>query len=387
MSEDGFTSSAGPRLVWDRKSTFTAEDYDDANPSTKAWLIKNAWPMRGVVFVAGASGAAKTFFALDGLLKVAGGADKVWGRRAQQGGVIYNAGEDPEGCRSRMRAWRRTKGSRAAEAGRRLPFKLVPQVVNLLDEESIEDFTTHAQLIAADMLIDGTTLRVICFDTFSVSIPGADENNGADMSRALGALYRLSEALDVLIVVVAHFGKSGTTGGIRGWSGLSYNADGVIIIERDEDDADLRHVTFQKVKNGPGGGGLDFTLKEVDLDMFDDMGEPMTSCIVEYHAPAQTASRRKKLGPADKPGPKIVLRAMSQCLELGPTFVIPPIPGVPPNTVGVERTRLRERAMSLGHPSAELKPETAKRMINKDIADLIADGRLREEDGYIWRVR
>lgn len=377
----------GPQLAFSRESKFSFESYDDAMPSTKPWLVKNALPMNGVAFVVGASGAAKTFFVIDGLLKVAGGAEKVWGRRAQQRAVVYVAAEDPNGCRARLRAWKKTKGAKAAESGRRVPFKLVPQAVNLLDEMDVDDFIASTLQVAETFEEEGTSLGVVCLDTFSVCIPGADENNGADMSRALEALYRISRELDVLVLVVAHFGKSGTSGGIRGWSGLSYNADGVIVLEKDDEDDELRHVTFQKVKNGAAGGRLNFTLDEVDLGLFDDAGDPMTSCIVKFKAATEPVKKRRKAGPEDKPGGKLILRAFHQLMEVGQTYVVPPVPGVPPNTSGVMRTDLRERTYKVGYISEDDKPESAKRSFNRDIAALIAAGVLREEEGLVWRPR
>jgi putative DNA primase/helicase len=379
---------AGPRLAFSRTSKFSFEDYDDLSPSTKPWLVKNAWPMKGVVWIVGASGAAKTFFTIDGTAKIAGGAEKVWGRRAQQRGVVYVAAEDPDGCRARIKAFRATKGSRAAEEGRRLPFKLVPQAVNLLDPGDVEDFIVSSRGIADDMLLQfGVELGLVCFDTFSCCIPGGDENNGADMSRALEGLYSISRDLDCLVVVVAHFGKSGTTGGIRGWSGLGYNADGIVTIERDEDDAELRHVAFQKVKNGPGGGRMDFTLKEVDLGLADDSGDAMTSCIVNFQPHVSALRSKRKAGPEDRPGPKLVMRAIGQLLDVGQTYVVPPVPGVPPGTTGVDRIKLRERAYSIGHGDEEEKAETRKRNFNRDVQALLAAGVLREYEGVVWKIR
>lgn len=375
-----------PREVFARSSKFSFEDYDDLEPSTKPWLVKNAWPQRGVAWIAGASGAAKTFFAIDATAKIAGGASTVWGRKAQQRGVIYVAAEDPDGCKARVKAFRKTKGAKAAEQGRRLPFKLVPQSVNLLDATEVEAFIRDARAIAEAWGEDGVQLGVVCFDTFSVCIEGADENNSSEMSRALTALYQVSRELDCLVVVVAHFGKSGTGGGIRGWSGLAYNADGVIVIERDEEDPELRHVTFQKVKNGPTNGRMDFTLEEVDLG-FDDANEEITSCVVRFAAAAKPVSHKKRSGPETKPGPKLILRAMNQLLEVGQTYVVPPLPGVPPNTAGVERTKLRERAYSIGYGDDDEKPETRKRNFNRDVQALLAANALREHDGIVWKLR
>lgn len=372
----------GPVLAFSRTSKFTFEDYDDVEPSTKPWLVRNVWPMKGVAWIAGASGAAKTFFGIDALAKVAGGAETIWGRRAQQRGVIYVAAEDPDGCRARLKAFRKTKGLRASQEGRRLPLKLVPQAVNLLEPDDVDNFIRDALDVAARWDVP---LGVVCFDTFSVCIGGADENNSSEMSRALEALYRISKELDCLVVVVAHFGKSGTTGGIRGWSGLAYNADGVIVIERDEEDPELRHVTFQKVKNGPAGARLDFSLREVDLG-FDDAGDEMTSCVVQFAA-ALTPTFKRRAGPETKPGPKLIMKAMNQLLDVGQTYVVPPLPGVPPNTSGVERTKLRERAYAIGYGSEDEKAETRKRSFNRDVQALLAANALREHEGIVWKIR
>jgi hypothetical protein len=374
----------GPVLAFSRDSKFTAEVYEDIVPSTKPWRIKNAWPMKGVVFLAGASGAAKTFFVTDGTLKLACGAEKVWGRRAAGCGVLYVAAEDPDGCRARVRAWRTTKGAKRETP---VPFKLVPQAINLLEAGDVEDFIAAAHGEADMMAAAGLPLGLVCIDTLSCCIPGIDENSSADMSRALEALYKISNALDVLIVVVAHFGKAGTSGGIRGWSGLDYNADGVIVLERDEDEPDLRHVIFKKVKNGISGSRLDFSLKEVELGMIDDSGDVMTSCIVTFHEARAEPKASRKAAVEDKPGPKLILRALGQLMDLGTTYVVPLVPGVPVGTSGVHRLALRTRTFGIGYMSKDDKESTAKRNFNRDLLSLISSGTVREAEEIIWRTR
>jgi hypothetical protein len=374
----------GPTLAFSRNSKFAFESFSEIAPSTRPMRIKNAWPMAGVAWIVGASGAAKTFVALDATLKLAAGAPTVWGRKAQQCGVIYVAAEDPDGCRARVRAWRVSK---ARDRSSPMPFRLVAQVVNLLDPTDVDDFTASVILQREEMIAEGHELGVICFDTFSCSIPGTDENSSADMSRATEALKALSAELGCLVVVVAHFGKSGATGGIRGWSGLGYNADGIIVLELDEDNPDLRHMRFDKVKNGIAGARLDFALKEVGLEMQDDTGDAMTSCIVEYKQAAPMTRERRKPSPADKPPQRLIMKAFHQLLDVGQTYVVPPVQGVPPNTSGVERLKLRERAYAIGAYDHESNPATAKRTFNRDLGVLLAHNILREEDGIVWKIR
>ena len=372
----------GPRLAFSRTSRFTSIAFEDIKAPTQPWRVKHALPMTGVAFIVGASGTRKTFFSLDGLLKLAAGTQTVWGRKSKQCGVIYVAAEDPAGCRARVDAWRRDKAGHRTSP---VPFELVPQAPNLLDGEDLGDLTAHVCQIASRYEDMGIPLGVLAFDTLSACLPGADENSSVEMSRAMSALQALSEELGILIVIVAHFGKQGAERGIRGWSGLGANADGVIGLELDPADPLATNVTFNKVKNGPAGGRLAFCLTEVDLGVDDD-GDPMTSCVVKFHdAPPVQEGRRKK-APSDSPGAKIILRALEQLLEVGPTFVVPPYPGVPANTSGVDRKKLRVHAELIGHPSSGLKPDTVKRMINKDISSLIADNKLREQDGIIWRI-
>lgn len=374
----------GPMLAFSRKSKFSFETYDAIVPSTRPWLVKNAWPKQGVAFVVGASGAAKTFFTLDATLKVAGGAPKVWGRKAHQCGVVYVAAEDPDGCRARVRAWRSTKGNHRTTP---MPFDLVPQSINLLDQDDIEDFKASLRLKAEVMAAEGSPLGLLAIDTFSCCIPGADENSAAEMSRAMEALMAIAREFEILVVVVAHFGKSGADGGIRGWSGLGFNADGTIVLERDKDVPETRIVTFQKVKNGVDGSKLTFRLEEVDLGLFDDDGDPMSSCIVRFGAPPTASLGKRRAGPEAKPGPKLILRAFGQLLDLGQTYVVPPVPGVPPNTSGVERIKLREQTVLGGYMSEETKADTVKRTFNRDLQALLAAGVLREHDGIVWKVK
>lgn len=378
MSE-GF---GGPILAFSRTSRFSSKRFEDIRASTRPWRVKNAWPMRGVAFIVGASGARKTFFSLDGLLKLAAGATTVWGRRAKQCGVVYVAAEDPDGCEARVDAWRQ---ARAKHRTSPMPFELVPHAPNLLDAEDLADLRALIMESADRMAAIGVPLGVVAFDTWSACLPGADENSSIEMSSALRALSELAAELDILIVVVAHFGKSGADRGIRGWSGLGANADGVIGLEVDEEDKEVTRVTFNKVKNGPAGAQLSFSLEEIELG-FDDDGDGMTSCVIRFQdVPPPVAKRKRTV--ADKPGPKLILRALGQLMEVGQTFVAPPVPGVPPNAFGVMRTDLREQTFKLGYKSEDDKPETAKRTFNRDLVALIAEGVVREHENVVWRIR
>jgi len=233
----------------------------------------------------------------------------------------------------------------------------------------------------------GTPLGVVGIDTFSCCIPGSDENSAVDMSRALEVLTAIAREFGVLVVVVAHFGKSGSSGGIRGWSGLGFNADGMIILERDDEDPGLRLVTFQKVKNGVDGSRLSFVLDEVELGMFDEDDDVMTSCVVAFRETPQQPVGKRKRPVEHKPGPKLILQALGRLIDVGQTYVVPPVPGVSHGTSGVHRLALRAQTFAIGYLGEGDNERSAIRSFNRDLLSLTGGGVLREEEGVVWRIR
>lgn len=377
--------SEAPKLVWDRDRKFASIPWEEIKPTQASWLIKGVLPRKGTGFMVGASKAGKTFVALDWAFKIAAGAT-VMGRKARQVGVAYLAAEDPTGCALRIEAIKKRRPRESYT-----PFRLISARVNLLDPDDRSALLVELREIDAEFQAHGHRLGLVVFDTLSRSIPGAEENSSASMSLAVEALDDVGRETDALVLALAHHGKSGTQGGIRGSSVLDAASDATITIERGDPDKDedpnLRTVTLSKVKNGKDGDKVAFRLERQDLGLFDEDGDEMWSCYVQYDYAAIPPPKRQKQRPEDKAGPKIVLRAFHQLLEVGPTYVVPPVPGVPPGAVGIMRTDLRARAISIGHPSADLKEESAKRMTNKDISELISAGVLRQEGEVIWKVR
>jgi hypothetical protein len=365
-------------IEFKRKSRYRPEPFSDIHPLSQPWLVKGVLPARGVGFLVGQSKAGKSFVAIDMGLRLAAGAERVFGRKAKRCGVAYVAAEDPNGCRSRVTAWR-LKYHRTSPT----PFELIGQDANLLDTDDMADLRATLTETADRFRAAGTPLGVVIFDTLSRCIPGVDENSATDMSRAFKALNELSEALGVLVLVVAHFGKGGADKGIRGWSGMDANSDATVTVERRTEDQDLRTITFAKVKNGVDGGTLSFRLEEVDLGISDEDGDPIASCVVAYEAtPAsQTKRRTKALSPAEQ----LVLNAVRYVTDHGATQA-PPVTalGVRPGQKAVTRDDVRARALDTGVAEDGEKTNTTNQRFSRALQGIAGKGAVRVEGGLVW---
>jgi hypothetical protein len=125
---------------------------------------------------------------------------------------------------------------------------------------------------------------------------------------------RIKAATGAAILFTAHPGKNVDLG-MRGSSALLPALDTVIRIEREEEAA-LREVTLEKVKDGVEGALGTFTLKRVDLGTDDD-GDTITSCVVEHgeHVSGSYAKARKMPKP-DSPA-DLCLQEINELINAG----------------------------------------------------------------------
>ena len=262
--------SFGDVVEFSRRSKFTLEDFDTLQPGHLHWRVKGLWPAVGVCFVGGPSMSGKSFWTLDALAKVCRG-EPVLGRKSIASGVVYIASEGAHGVRNRIAGLRSKIG--VLESA----FKFIGQAPDLGDAEDVEDLKATLLLAKTDLEAKGHGLGVIAVDTLSASIPGADENSAKDMSPVLAALQTMAAELGALVVVIAHTGKDETRG-LRGWSGLLANADGLIML--DTPDGGVRVGSVVKVKDGESGDRFAFSLAVVEIGLDGD-GDPITTCTIE----------------------------------------------------------------------------------------------------------
>lgn len=257
------------------------------------WIIQKVLPQAELAVVFGESGSGKSFLVLDMVAAIARGT--AWREFATtQGKVVYVAAEGAGGFRNRLKAYARQHDI----ALEQIPLGIVPDAPNLM---KLEDTTALIDAIKAY----GTT-SVVVVDTFAQVTPGANENAGEDMGKALAHCKRIRAATGALVILIHHSGKDATRGA-RGWSGLRAAADAEIEIQRSDND---RVAIVTKLKDGEDGAEFGFRLATVPVD--EDESGVVSSCVIE-HTAVNKAQRVKEPKGAKE---KLVLRVVNEMLDL-----------------------------------------------------------------------
>lgn len=233
--------------------------------TTAQWLIKGVLPRsRDPIILFGASGAGKSFVALDQALAIARGVE--WrGCRVTQGRVLYIAAEGGAGIAKRVQAYCDHHGIRREG----VPLDVILAAPNLLEQE---DVTEVVKSIASFGPYD-----LVIVDTLAQVTPGANENAGEDMGPVLSNIKAIQNATGATVEVVHHAGKD-LSRGSRGWSGLKAAAEAQIEVVRD-DDTGQRYTRIEKMKDGEDGARYGFKLEIVQIGVDED-GDAVTSCVV-----------------------------------------------------------------------------------------------------------
>jgi hypothetical protein len=206
------------------------------------------------------------------------------GKRTRQGRVAYIAAEGADGFRKRLAAYAKHNQVDLAT----VPMTVLNAAPNLLEKQDAVDL---AKGIKAS---GGADLIVV--DTFAQTTPGANENAGEDVGKALGYCKRIHEVTGAMVLLIHHSGKDATKGA-RGWSGLRAAADAEIEVCRE---ATGRYLRLTKSKDGEDGLEWGFDLEVVQVDVDEDL-EPVTSCVVvEAQMPVVGAGPARKLGKNEK---------------------------------------------------------------------------------------
>lgn len=296
---DAPTDDKPPRFVFEPVHSFSSAQ---ALP----WIVKGVLPKAGLGVVYGASGSGKSFVVLDMGMAIARGAE--WrGRKVRQGRVAYIVAEGADGFRKRLAAYAQHNQVDLTT----VPMTVLNAAPNLLEKQDAVDVAKGIKAAGgADLII---------VDTFAQTTPGANENAGEDVGKALGYCKRIHEATGAMVLLIHHSGKDATKGA-RGWSGLRAACDAEIEVVRGETGRSLK---LTKSKDGEDGLEWGFDLEVVQLGVDEDM-DPITSCVVvEAAVPAGGVTAARKLGPVEKVVNEVIQEiAMSQTegIEVGPVI-------------------------------------------------------------------
>jgi hypothetical protein len=246
--------------------------------------------------------------------------------------VAYVAAEGADGFRKRLAAYAQHHKVDLTQ----VPVSVLNGAPNLMLLEDAKD-------LAAGVLAAGDT-SVIVVDTLAQTTPGANENAGEDMGKALGHCKRLHELTGALVVLIHHSGKDQTKGA-RGWSGLRAAADAEIEVVRTE--SGQRALRLSKAKDGEDGLEWGFALDVVQVGVDEDL-EPVTSCVVA-EAELQGVRLLRQLGPNEVIVNAVIqemAKSQTAGIEVGPVLA-EAVKRMPAPTDGKRDTRKQHAKRAL----------------------------------------
>jgi hypothetical protein len=270
-------------------SEFNIRSHSDFAKQVRSvqWIVKQFLPQASLGVLFGESGSGKSFLAYDLSAAVSRGIE--WnGRKVTQGRVLYIVAEGVAGFVNRIKAYCHQQAISPDDINVDVISDVTP---NLLDKDQV------SRLIKAISAQEPYSLIVV--DTFAQVTPGANENSGEDMGKALAECRRIHRASGAMVLLVHHSGKDASKGA-RGWSGLRAAADVELEVLRSDE---VRSVSVTKLKDGQDGGSVGFKLHTVVLGEDED-GDDITSCIVEYNG--QGKVKKGKEATVGKLGMKIL---------------------------------------------------------------------------------
>lgn len=251
-----------------------------------SWLIKGILPHADIGMIFGASGAGKSFVALDMACAMARGVD--WrGKRTKRTKVLLVAAEGAGGTGNRLKAYCDYHNIPVSDLDGYL--RILPGIPNLMNRpDAIE---------VVKAIRDWGGCGCVVFDTFAQVTPGANENSGEDMGVALANAKAIGSVFNAVVLLIHHSGKD-TSKGARGWSGSHAAMDFVLEVVRFEETA-KRSIRVRKQKDGQDGEELGLRLEIVTVGIDPD-GDEITSCVaveadVPVYAEPDSTPKRKPL--------------------------------------------------------------------------------------------
>ena len=225
------------------------------------WLVKGILPSRAFAMMFGASGAGKSFIALELAYHVATG--RPWrGHKVKTFPVVYIVAEGQAGIRQRVEALLRFNGWSSSP---NLHF-----VMDAPDLKSGNDLKLLGERIRALDVEPG----LIVVDTFARCFHG-DENSSGEVGAAIREVDTLRASCGGGTVLFVHHSKKGEKDVYRGSSALKGALDCMIAVEETDS---IITVSSEKQKDAKAEKGITLSLHQVVLPFKDEWNEPVTSC-------------------------------------------------------------------------------------------------------------
>ena len=247
--------------------------FGDARAPTPSWIIRDVLAEGPINFMAGQSGAGKTFAALS--LAVALASGNPWlGKEVVGGpkGVLYITAEGTESIGERTEALELIGQARPG-----IPFLHVACYDHTLLEKVIKR-AKHEMLKRF-----GTPLFMTFIDTMGALFDIKDEQDNAEANTHMRSVRRICVKHGTRAMLLHHYGKNGEAG-MRGASGYTGAADGIIAVTAKLDattgDATDRFIAITKTRRGRTGGLTGFELRQIEVGK-DAEGEALKAAYIQ----------------------------------------------------------------------------------------------------------
>jgi hypothetical protein len=283
------------------KSRGTIRDLgEDAEYVHPEELVRDTIPATGVGFLAGQSGAYKTFLAVELSFCLMTGADFAGRLIERTGPVLFAAFEGVGTLPGRVKARR----SRCPDPSKRLPFYTLENFGAVATTKDFEQF--RLDILMANMRAKrehGSGLVAIIIDTVAASgMIGEDkENDPAAWQRIFTHLNPLSVEIGAPIILIHHYGKNAEAG-LRGSSNARAGADFVLAMtcERNEITGETEHhfLALTKSRTAPEGSIGAVNAEPVLIGRRQD-GSPVSSLVLTFDTLTRLTSKGQD---ADKRG-------------------------------------------------------------------------------------
>ena len=323
------------------------------------YLVKGIIPRVGLVVVWGPPKCGKSFWVFDLSLHVALGRP-YRDHLVRQGTVVYCALEGEEGFLKRIGAAKQHFGVNEA------PFYLMTEELDLTGE--------HIGLIK-DIGQQCAKPAMVVIDTLNRSLVGS-ESSDEDMAKYVKAADKIRIAFACVVVIVHHCGIDATRP--RGHTSLTGATDAQISVKRDAAKNVVTTVEF--LKDGEFGETLLSKLEIVEV-LKDEIGDPITSCVVVPIPHGGVSDRRRKVRLTDRA--VIALRLLGDAIAEQGDYKTN-LGGRVPVGAGHVRTEVFRDYFVRGSVAESDKPDTQSKAFRRVVAELQAAARIGIWQDHIW---
>ena len=342
-------------------------------------LIKGVTARDGVTFIAGQSGAGKTYVSIDIAVALTSHDANFFGRTVRERvGVVILAAEGAGTLANRIEVAKRHRAVTDP-----LPLVWTGDVPNLADSRNRQAVIAKLKAVSAHLWQEyGVRLGAIIIDTVSAAFGMKDENDNAEAARIVAGLREIGAAVGALVLPVHHYGKSADSG-LRGGSAFRANTDGVVSVNatRNETTGEVtaRSLAVAKYRNGEEGPIGAFDLKFTRLG-FDDDGEEFGNCHVEPTGVSAVATKASRMTDRQKRGLATLNEVTADQGER-----LPAVWGMPDDLFGVTVELWRKEVLSrrVIDPDGSNPRTDFQRLLNS----LSVRGDIGTKDDLVWPVR